>query len=64
MMAEGGPQWRPVNVSQAEAKRLLCPDGSGWIWQLLEQCVENSWEYWSVIIGLVSIVCFLFAALP
>ncbi|CAI9596155.1 unnamed protein product, partial [Staurois parvus] len=66
-MADGGPR-RPllsaVNVSQAEAKRLLCPDGSDWIWQLLEQCVENSWEYWSVIIGLVSIVCFLFAALP
>ncbi|XP_072264122.1 lysosomal amino acid transporter 1 homolog [Pyxicephalus adspersus] len=66
-MADGGPRHpllSPVNVSRAEAKRLLCPDGSWWIWQLLEQCVENGWEYWSVIIGLVSICCFLFAALP
>lgn len=54
----------PGNLSKAEVKRLLCPEGSEWIWNLLEQCVENGWEYASVIFGLVSIVCFLFAALP
>ncbi|XP_068137010.1 lysosomal amino acid transporter 1 homolog [Hyperolius riggenbachi] len=64
-MADGGhPLLGAVNVSRAEAKLLLCPDGSQWIWQLLEQCVDNGWEYWSVIIGLISIGCFLFAALP
>ncbi|XP_053566061.1 lysosomal amino acid transporter 1 homolog [Bombina bombina] len=42
----------------------LCPFGSSWIWNLLQQCVESVWEYWSIVIGLVSIVCFLFAALP
>ncbi|KAM8953451.1 lysosomal amino acid transporter 1 homolog isoform 2-T2 [Pelodytes ibericus] len=52
-----------VNVSRLEDLRL-CPDGSQWIWQFLEQCVENVWEYWSVLIGLMSISCFLFAALP
>ncbi|KAG8445253.1 hypothetical protein GDO86_010146 [Hymenochirus boettgeri] len=42
----------------------ICTDGIWWIWLLLEQCVTSPWEYWSVIVGLVSIVCFLFAALP
>ncbi|XP_059678659.1 lysosomal amino acid transporter 1 homolog isoform X2 [Gavia stellata] len=44
--------------------RRLCINGTPWIWHLLEECVENAWEYWSVVIGLISIVCFLFAALP
>ncbi|XP_053315294.1 lysosomal amino acid transporter 1 homolog [Spea bombifrons] len=51
------------NVSRLEG-RILCPEGSRWIWQLLEQCVQNPWEYCSVVMGLMSIVCFLFAALP
>ncbi|XP_075058152.1 lysosomal amino acid transporter 1 homolog [Mixophyes fleayi] len=66
-MADSGPRdplLGSVNVSRTEARRMLCPNGSPWIWQLLEQCVENVWEYWSVLIGLVSIGCFLFAALP
>ncbi|XP_061493135.1 lysosomal amino acid transporter 1 homolog isoform X3 [Rhineura floridana] len=44
--------------------RRLCLNGTPWIWHLLEECVGNAWEYWSVVIGLISIVCFLFAALP
>lgn len=44
--------------------RSLCINGTPWIWHLLEECVENAWEYCSVVIGLISIVCFLFAALP
>uniref|UniRef100_A0A8C0G5E3 LAAT1 protein n=1 Tax=Chelonoidis abingdonii TaxID=106734 RepID=A0A8C0G5E3_CHEAB len=52
------PWWK-----RAENRRL-CINGTPWIWQLLEECVENAWEYWSVVIGLISIVCFLFAALP
>ncbi|KAM6326499.1 LOW QUALITY PROTEIN: lysosomal amino acid transporter 1 homolog [Podargus strigoides] len=51
------------NISPIE-KRRLCINGTPWIWHLLEECVENAWEYWSVVIGLVSIVCFLLAALP
>ncbi|KAG8581054.1 hypothetical protein GDO81_007537 [Engystomops pustulosus] len=67
MAADSGPPFPPLlgmNVSRAEARQLLCPDGSPWIWQLLEQCVQDAWEYWSVLIGLLSIGCFLFAALP
>ncbi|XP_073435094.1 lysosomal amino acid transporter 1 homolog [Dendrobates tinctorius] len=66
-MAGGGPRYPPLvgmNVSRAEARQLLCPDGSPWIWQLLEQCVRDVWEHCSVAIGLLSIGCFLFAALP
>ncbi|XP_061227593.1 lysosomal amino acid transporter 1 homolog isoform X4 [Neopsephotus bourkii] len=51
------------NISSIEDRRL-CINGTPWIWHLLEECVENAWEYWSVVIGLISIVCFLFAALP
>lgn len=66
-MADSGPRFPPLagmNMSRTEARQLLCPDGSPWIWRLLEQCVLDVWEYWSVVIGLVSIGCFLFAALP
>ncbi|XP_044290514.1 lysosomal amino acid transporter 1 homolog [Varanus komodoensis] len=51
------------NISPVEDRRL-CLNGTPWIWHLLEECVGNAWEYWSVVIGLISIVCFLFAALP
>eukprot|EP00076_Gallus_gallus_P010314 XP_004943602.1 putative uncharacterized protein PQLC2L isoform X1 [Gallus gallus] len=51
------------NISAVE-NRSLCINGTPWIWHLLEECVENAWEYCSVVIGLISIVCFLFAALP
>lgn len=51
------------NISAVE-NRSLCINGTPWIWHLLEECVENAWEYCSVVAGLTSIVCFLFAALP
>ncbi|KAM9378610.1 LOW QUALITY PROTEIN: lysosomal amino acid transporter 1 homolog [Phaethornis superciliosus] len=43
-------------------RRRLCVNGTPWI-LLLEECVGNAWECWSVVTGLISIVCFLFAAL-
>ncbi|XP_033006413.1 putative uncharacterized protein SLC66A1L isoform X3 [Lacerta agilis] len=51
-------------IFRTVADRRLCLNGTPWIWHLLEECVGNAWEYWSVVIGLISIVCFLFAALP
>lgn len=42
----------------------LCENGARWILYLLEECVESSWEYLSVIIGLVSMFCFLLSTLP
>ncbi|XP_067851453.1 lysosomal amino acid transporter 1 homolog isoform X2 [Heptranchias perlo] len=35
-----------------------------WISSVLEECVQNLWEFWSAILGLASICCFLFASLP
>ncbi|KAG8136088.1 hypothetical protein E2320_009063 [Naja naja] len=52
-----------LNISPVEAKKL-CLNGTPWIWHLLEECVRNAWEYWSILLGLISIACFLFAALP
>lgn len=42
----------------------LCLNGTLWIMYLLEECVDNVWEYCSVVIGLISMVSFLFASLP
>ncbi|XP_028320783.1 lysosomal amino acid transporter 1 homolog isoform X2 [Gouania willdenowi] len=42
----------------------LCVNGTHWILYLLEECVENIWEYCSVVIGLISMLCFLLSTLP
>lgn len=42
----------------------LCVNGTPWILYLLEECVENMWEYLSVVVGLVSMFCFLLSTLP
>ncbi|KAM9358789.1 lysosomal amino acid transporter 1 homolog [Symphorus nematophorus] len=44
--------------------RPLCVNGTPWILYLLEECVENVWEYCSVVIGLISMFCFLLSTLP
>ncbi|KAG2462431.1 LAAT1 protein, partial [Polypterus senegalus] len=43
---------------------LLCMNGTPWIFYVLEECVETVWEYYSIIIGLISMACFLLAILP
>ncbi|XP_015216402.1 lysosomal amino acid transporter 1 homolog [Lepisosteus oculatus] len=42
----------------------LCVNGTPWVLYLLNECVDNTWEYWSVVIGLVSMLCFLLSTLP
>ncbi|XP_030008940.1 lysosomal amino acid transporter 1 homolog [Sphaeramia orbicularis] len=44
--------------------RPLCINGTPWILYLLEECVDNVWEYCSVVIGLISMFCFLLSTLP
>lgn len=44
--------------------RPLCVNGTPWILYLLEECVDNIWEYCSVVIGLVSMFCFLLSTIP
>ncbi|XP_053729704.1 lysosomal amino acid transporter 1 homolog [Synchiropus splendidus] len=41
-----------------------CVNGSQWILYLLQECVENTWEYLSVVVGLVSMLCFLLSTIP
>ncbi|CAL1571877.1 unnamed protein product [Knipowitschia caucasica] len=42
----------------------LCEHGAPWILYLLQECVDNRWEYLSVVVGLVSMFCFLLSTLP
>ncbi|XP_077578985.1 lysosomal amino acid transporter 1 homolog [Stigmatopora nigra] len=52
------------NWSSLTPSRIPCVNGTPWILHLLEECVDNVWEYSSVVIGLVSMVCFLLSTLP
>ncbi|CAL8373024.1 lysosomal amino acid transporter 1 homolog isoform X2 [Gadus morhua] len=53
-----------ANFSNPTLSGPFCVNGTGWILYLLEECVDNVWEYWSVIIGLISMFCFLLSTLP
>uniref|UniRef100_A0A3P8UPQ0 Lysosomal amino acid transporter 1 homolog n=3 Tax=Cynoglossus semilaevis TaxID=244447 RepID=A0A3P8UPQ0_CYNSE len=53
-----------ANWTGAELGRPLCVNGTQWIFYLLGECVVNVWEYSSVVIGFVSVVCFLLSTLP
>lgn len=53
-----------ANWSVPALGRPLCVNGTPWILYLLEECVENVWEYCSVVIGLISMCCFLLSTLP
>ncbi|XP_041796756.1 lysosomal amino acid transporter 1 homolog [Chelmon rostratus] len=44
--------------------RPVCVNGTPWILYLLEECVDNVWEYCSVVIGLISMFCFLLSTFP
>ncbi|XP_033833038.1 lysosomal amino acid transporter 1 homolog [Periophthalmus magnuspinnatus] len=53
-----------VNWTTPVAGKPLCENGAPWILYLLEECVDNIWEYLSVVIGLISMFCFLLSTLP
>ncbi|TNN72609.1 Lysosomal amino acid transporter 1 [Liparis tanakae] len=53
-----------ANWTAVALGRPVCVNGTPWILYLLEECVENGWEYCSVVVGLVSMFCFLLSALP
>lgn len=42
----------------------LCPNGSEWIWYTLGECTQATRDMISVILGLMSIVCFIVSSLP
>ncbi|MBN3299725.1 LAAT1 protein, partial [Amia calva] len=46
------------------AGQRLCVNGTPWILYVFQECVDNIWEYCSVVIGLLSMLCFLLSTLP
>ncbi|XP_061775135.1 lysosomal amino acid transporter 1 homolog [Nerophis ophidion] len=53
-----------ANWSSLTLERPPCVNGTPWILYLLEECVDNVWDYSSVVIGLFSMFCFLLSTLP
>ncbi|KAL1021127.1 hypothetical protein UPYG_G00009160 [Umbra pygmaea] len=42
----------------------ICPNGSVWVWEGLKECAQDARDMASVILGLLSIVCFMVSSLP
>lgn len=42
----------------------VCPNGTEWVWVGLGECAQGSRDMASVILGLLSIVCFMVSSLP
>ncbi|XP_030640409.1 lysosomal amino acid transporter 1 homolog [Chanos chanos] len=42
----------------------LCPNGSEWVWDGLGECAQDARDMASVILGLLSILCFMVSSLP
>ncbi|KAK3566146.1 hypothetical protein QTP86_028461 [Hemibagrus guttatus] len=42
----------------------LCPNGSEWIWSTLGECTQDTRDMASVILGLLSIACFIVSSFP
>ncbi|XP_026783703.3 lysosomal amino acid transporter 1 homolog [Pangasianodon hypophthalmus] len=42
----------------------LCPNGSEWIWSVLGECTQDTRDMSSVVLGLLSIVCFIVSSFP
>ncbi|XP_044301275.1 lysosomal amino acid transporter 1 homolog [Varanus komodoensis] len=41
-----------------------CPNGSEWVKAVLHECAQDGWDMASVVLGLVSILCFAGASFP
>ncbi|XP_027007361.2 lysosomal amino acid transporter 1 homolog isoform X3 [Tachysurus fulvidraco] len=42
----------------------LCPNGSEWIWSKLGECTQDTRDMASVVLGLLSIACFIVSSFP
>ncbi|XP_028850084.1 lysosomal amino acid transporter 1 homolog [Denticeps clupeoides] len=42
----------------------LCPNGSEWVWNGLGECAQDARDMASVVLGLLSIVCFMVSSMP
>ncbi|XP_020637790.3 lysosomal amino acid transporter 1 homolog [Pogona vitticeps] len=41
-----------------------CPNGTQWVLEVLHECAQDGWDLASVVLGLVSILCFAAASFP
>uniref|UniRef100_A0A8D0G0T2 Lysosomal amino acid transporter 1 homolog n=1 Tax=Sphenodon punctatus TaxID=8508 RepID=A0A8D0G0T2_SPHPU len=41
-----------------------CPNGTQWVWDVFSECAQDSRDIASVVLGLVSIVCFAASSFP
>ncbi|KFW67985.1 Lysosomal amino acid transporter 1, partial [Pygoscelis adeliae] len=41
-----------------------CPNGSRWVMDVFNECAQDGWDIASVVLGLVSILCFAAASFP
>nr|XP_014425047.1 lysosomal amino acid transporter 1 homolog [Pelodiscus sinensis] len=41
-----------------------CPNGSQWVWDVFSECAQDSRDFASIWLGLISIVCFAASSLP
>lgn len=41
-----------------------CPNGSQWVWDVFDECAQDGLDIASIVLGLVSIVCFAAASFP
>ncbi|XP_066500510.1 lysosomal amino acid transporter 1 homolog [Hoplias malabaricus] len=42
----------------------ICPNGTQWVWEGLGECAQDARDMSSVVLGLLSIVCFMVSSLP
>ncbi|XP_063001172.1 lysosomal amino acid transporter 1 homolog [Elgaria multicarinata webbii] len=41
-----------------------CPNGSQWVMEIFHECAQDGWDIASVVLGLISIMCFAAASFP
>ncbi|OCT71078.1 hypothetical protein XELAEV_18037987mg [Xenopus laevis] len=54
----------PNNGSSFPANVTFCPNGTRWIWTVLDECTVDARDEASVYMGLFSILCFMGASFP
>ncbi|XP_061458165.1 lysosomal amino acid transporter 1 homolog isoform X3 [Rhineura floridana] len=54
----------PQKIGSLRMNFSDCPNGSLWVWEVFHECAQGGRDIGSVVLGLVSIVCFAGASFP
>lgn len=41
-----------------------CPNGTEWVWSIFKECASDTRDLASIVLGLISILCFIFSSFP